>query len=258
MNIPFFSIIIPTYNSEKTIHSCLQSILSQSYSNLEVLIIDGLSTDKTISIAKSLGDSRIKIYTEKDIGPFDGMNKGIQLAKGEWLYFLGSDDILADNEVLSDVVKIGAGEDLIYGDVILQNNSLKYGGFFDIQRLTTKGNICHQSIFYKRSVFKTIGNYNLNYKIWADWDLNIRCFKHPGIKNRYINRTIAVYNNSSGMSTGKFDEVFFKELPVKYILQMQQMEKDHEDKINKITGSRSFIISDKISRSMQRIRRLLS
>ena len=86
MNIPLFSIIIPTYNSEKSIEQCLKSIFSQSFDSFQVLIIDGLSTDKTIQIVEAYSqiDKRLSFFSEKDKGVYDAMNKGISKATGEW------------------------------------------------------------------------------------------------------------------------------------------------------------------------------
>ena len=95
---PFISIIIPTFNAESTILKALESILQQTFKDFEILIIDGLSKDKTIEIVENLKDSRIKIHSDKDIGIYDAMNKGIHYAQGKWLYFIGSDDYLYNNE----------------------------------------------------------------------------------------------------------------------------------------------------------------
>src|SRR5688572_23331397 len=103
MDSPMFSIIIPTLNSEAHIRRSLESVLHQSFPNFEILIVDGLSVDQTLSIVQQENDARITTYSEKDHGIYDAMNKGITLAKGKWLYFLGSDDVLYDNNVFQDV-----------------------------------------------------------------------------------------------------------------------------------------------------------
>ena len=118
MTKPFFSIIIPTFNSACHIKSCLNSIVCQNYLDWEVLIMDGVSKDDTVKIAESYSDSRIHVYSEPDKGIYDAMNKGIKKAQGEWLYFLGSDDWLVDNEVLANVSnQLSHDLDVFYGDV---------------------------------------------------------------------------------------------------------------------------------------------
>src|ERR1700722_16529958 len=99
------SIIIPTYNSQNTILTALQSIVKQSFDDFEIIIVDGLSNDDTVTIVKNFQDDRIKIISELDNGIYDAMNKGIDRAKGDWLYFLGSDDRLYNDTVLEDVNK---------------------------------------------------------------------------------------------------------------------------------------------------------
>src|ERR1700744_4382606 len=105
MASPFFTIIIPTFNSEKTLQNALSSILSQNFTEFEILIVDGVSNDNTIKIVKENieKDKRIRFISEKDNGIFDAMNKGIELSLGEWLYFLGSDDRLHNSSILRSV-----------------------------------------------------------------------------------------------------------------------------------------------------------
>src|SRR4249920_3431468 len=100
---PFFSIIIPTYNSESSLNKTLDSILSQTFTDFEIILTDGVSKDDTIAIAESYNDSRLKIHSEPDKGVYDAMNKGMSLATGKWLYFIGSDDYLYNDEVLQTI-----------------------------------------------------------------------------------------------------------------------------------------------------------
>jgi glycosyltransferase involved in cell wall biosynthesis len=216
MQNPIFTIIIPTFNSAKVIGAALSSILSQNFVSFEVLLMDNNSTDNTISIAGALNDKRIRIIRESDKGVYDAMTKGILSARGHWLLFLGSDDVLYDNNVLSAVNKALSDQaDVLYGDVIFKSTNRQYGGRFDLARLLYNQNICHQSIFYHKSVFERIGYYNLIYKIWADWDLNLRCFRHTEFNIVYSNIIIAVYNDRAGVSRTA-DPVFYEELPMFY------------------------------------------
>jgi glycosyltransferase involved in cell wall biosynthesis len=215
MSFLLFTIIIPTYNSGKTIARTIQSILSQTYQNYEVMVWDGLSSDSTISIVKEFAyqDNRIKWYTEKDKGVYDAMNKGIEKANGEWLYFLGSDDYLYDSEVLqhfSEAINITNNEyQLFYGDVFSPAIGEKYDGAFDRTKITIK-NVCHQAIFYHKDIFKRIGNYNLKYKLLADYDINLRCFLNPKISTMYVNFIVAYYE-AGGISAQSYDHVFNSE-----------------------------------------------
>ncbi|MDB5089026.1 MAG: glycosyltransferase, partial [Mucilaginibacter sp.] len=105
MTAPFISIIVPTYNAEKTLRMCIDSVVSQSYRQKEIWIVDNQSDDSTISIINEYVTlySYIKYISGKDRGIYDAMNKGIGVANGRWLYFLGSDDTLHDKNVLTAI-----------------------------------------------------------------------------------------------------------------------------------------------------------
>jgi glycosyltransferase involved in cell wall biosynthesis len=213
---PIFTIIIPTNNSAKVIGAALGSILSQNFDSFEILLMDNKSTDGTTVLAAAFNDKRIRIISETDRGVYDAMNKGIAAARGQWLLFLGSDDALYDINVLRAVKEALFEQlDVLYGDVVLKSSKLLYGGQFDLARLLFKQNICHQSIFYNKTIFDRIGFYNLSYKIWADWDLNIRCFRHTEFRIVYSNVVVAVYNDRAGVSRTP-DPVFYQELPMFY------------------------------------------
>ncbi len=210
---PLFSIIIPTYNCSATLLKALKSIFRQSFTDYEILIIDGGSTDGTVSIAEALESDKINIFSEKDNGPYDAMNKGIKHAKGEWLYFLGSDDYLYAKDTLKDIAKYATSYicDILYGYARFKNAKYNYGGLWSLDRLLMFGNICHQAIFYNKRVFEIVGNYNVRYPIWADWEFNIRCFKNRNICSVFIHTIIAQYNDGAGISQSH-DPVFIHEL----------------------------------------------
>lgn len=196
MYSPLLSLIIPVFNSEKTINRTLNSILSQTFTNFEILIIDGASSDGTLKIIKDYGkkDNRIRWRSEKDSGIYDAMNKGVKMSKGNWIYFLGSDDNLYDKNVLRNVFCTQHYEnyDVIYGNV----HSTRFGGLYDGEFNNEKileRNICHQAIFLKENVFEKVGNFNLKFKTQADWDHNIRWFFSRKIKYKYIDVIIANY-----------------------------------------------------------------
>jgi glycosyltransferase involved in cell wall biosynthesis len=196
---PFFSIIIPTFNSSKTLADALDSITKQAFVDFEILIIDGISTDNTVEIANAINDSRIKVYAEKDKGIYDAMNKGIKYASGKWLYFLGSDDELFNSSVLETVytnaknIKNGIiyGNVLIKGDAGWASDGQLYNGRFLLADLLNI-NICHQSIFYNKKALDQLGDYNIHYSICADYDLTLRCAAKYQL--HFIPLTIATFN----------------------------------------------------------------
>ncbi|RYZ98592.1 MAG: glycosyltransferase [Sphingobacteriaceae bacterium] len=190
-----FSVIIPAYNSAATIAACLQSVLEQSYQNFEILVIDGASTDDTVAIARSFNNDKIKITSEKDDGIYDAMNKGIAQAKGEWLYFLGSDDALYDNIIfaaINELIEAKHGVKVIHGDVITSAGRIERYVNYNFWDLVIERCICHQAIFYHRSLFE--GRlYDTSYKMAADWDFNLMIFA-KNIYSVYIPQLIARFS----------------------------------------------------------------
>lgn len=210
---PILTIIIPTYNSGATLEVALKSILKQTFKDIEILIIDGLSIDNTLEIVENykLEFSNINVISEKDKGIYDAMNKGIIKAKGEWIYFMGSDDSLYEPTTIEQFLNSAElkNNDFVYGDVYSTRFNGRYDGLFSYSKLINQ-NICHQAIFFKKSVFTKIGKFDLKYKSHADWDHNIRCFYSSKISNGYLNQIIANYADG-GYSSLQFDEVFKKD-----------------------------------------------
>lgn len=177
--MPFYSIIIPTYNSAKTIKRCLQSVISQNWTNYEIIIQDGGSIDATEEIVQEFNDDRIVFHSKKDLGVYDAMNKALERINGEWVLFLGSDDTIYSDDVLENVFFYLSNTKMkfIYGDVIMKENILdekgiKYRGDTSDSCLL-QCNICHQAIFYHESIFSRF-KYNIEYMVYADFDLNLK------------------------------------------------------------------------------------
>ena len=204
------SVIVPTFNAGKTLASCLDSLVGQVHPAIEVLIVDGVSTDDTLAIARGYAARHpfIRIQSEPDAGIYDAMNKGISGSRGAWLYFLGADDALAAPDVLSQVARQGRdGVDFLYGNIHRVSKDRVEGGPFDRGRLM-HSNICHQAIFYRRSLLDRVGGYNLDYTVYADWDLNNRCFA-AGCRHRHIDLTISHFSGS-GFSAQREDRLFLE------------------------------------------------
>lgn len=208
MNI-FFSIIIPVYNAEGKLPACIESVLKQDYQKKELIIIDGNSTDSSlIEIERySKNNDILRYISESDNGIYDAMNKGISLAKGNYLYFLGSDDELYSPTVLSNIASNIDGADLIYGNVELLSDKRIFNGIYSLEKLMYK-NICHQSIFYNRNLFDDFGKYNLKYSAMADYLFNIICITSKA-KIKYQDIIIARYNDNGFSNSG--DDNFRKD-----------------------------------------------
>jgi glycosyltransferase involved in cell wall biosynthesis len=205
-----FSIIIPAFNASETLANCLESIISQTCRDFEIIIIDGGSTDATMGIVETYAakNAFIHLVSEKDNGIYDAMNKGITMARGEWLYFMGVDDELNNKDVLSEIAAgITDDIDIIYGNSIwVPENVMEAGewGYYQLLNMS----INHQRVFYRGGLFKKLGSFNLAYPVASDYEMNIRFFCEPGINKRYIDHKIANYH-SGGFSSSKVDEVFW-------------------------------------------------
>ncbi|WP_454455079.1 glycosyltransferase family 2 protein [Thauera phenylacetica] len=210
---PLVSIIIVTFNADKTLRTAIDSVLKQSTEETELIIIDGQSTDGTLPIIKSYGSKINKWISEPDAGIYDAMNKGIGLACGDYLYFLGADDELLDViPKISPILRNGKnGKNIYYGDVILKNakNTLRGGAFNKLKLL--KCNIPHQGIFYPKNLLEN-KNYDLRYKLLSDYHLNISLFGDRSINWHYIKTPIAIYAITGASSAAK-DKNFSRDKP---------------------------------------------
>lgn len=206
------SVIIPTYNSSGTIERCLSSLAQQKFRDFEVCIIDGGSTDSTIPIAETFSSSlNLKIISEDDSGIYDAMNKGILQSSGSWLYFLGSDDQIYSENVFNLIFtsKSVDENEVVYGNVNSPRFHGIYDGPFNPDKLYKK-NICHQAIFLKKTVFKKTGLFNLDNKVYADWEHNMRWFYDRTIRKDYINIVVANYADG-GYSSNCLNTYFLKD-----------------------------------------------
>ena len=209
---PFFSIIVPTLNSEATISACLSNVLEQTFGDIEVVVTDGLSTDATEEIVaeRARADPRVRWDSARDEGIYDAMNRGMSLARGQWLYFMGSDDVLAEPNTLARVASQARARDrVMYGSVRMEGDApwaadgSIYDGRFSVRKLMTK-NICHQAMFYRRDFLDSeVGGYSIGYKTCADWDLNLRCRAKTPF--HYLRMVVAVFRAGGQSTTAPFD-----------------------------------------------------
>lgn len=170
--MPSVTIIIATWNSERTLANALESVLKQRFQDWECLIVDGASTDETLNIILRFErlDDRFRHISEPDKGVYDAFNKGIQHARGTWLHFLGSDDILTEDSFCELLTKAKDTQaDVISGSI----NVLKSDGQVDL--LKSRGwEGCHQAKLTRRSSILRMNGYDLKFRISADLDLYVR------------------------------------------------------------------------------------
>jgi len=189
------SIITSVWNNKETIKDAIDSVLSQIYRDIEYIVVDSASTDGTVEIVQSYGDKITKFISEKDKGIYDGLNKGVQLATGDVVAFLHSDDIYGSSTILEDVAKAFQSDenlDGIYGDLVYtpKNDTskvLRYWKSKDFDKsLLAKGWMpAHPTLFLKREVYEKYGGFDLSFNIAGDYDFMLRVL-NAGIKVKYI------------------------------------------------------------------------
>jgi len=205
-NGPLVSVITVTKNAENCIERAIQSVLSQSYPNLEYIILDGASTDNTVEILKKYNDKIAYWKSEPDKGVYNAMNNAVNYARGEWLLFLGADDELFPG--FSEMIETYIEEKnaVYYGCSLWKNQVL--GERFTGYRLA-KENFCHQSMFYPREVFERY-HYDEKYVIRADYVLNMQIWADKTFRFIYKPLLIAKYA-AGGLSGQLVDEAFRKD-----------------------------------------------
>jgi len=189
------SLITATFNSEKVLSSNLKSVKMQSFKNFEHLIIDGKSTDKTISLAKSF-DHVSKIISEPDKGIYDAINKGIKNTSGEIIGFLNSDDVFYDENSLQYIFDAFDDKtDCVFGDLIYTdiNENIKRvwkGSEFKKGAFKKGWMPAHPTFYCRRSVYEKLGLYDDSFKIAGDFELMLRFLEKHNIKSKYIPKTL--------------------------------------------------------------------
>ncbi|MGM9834529.1 MAG: glycosyltransferase family 2 protein [Bacilli bacterium] len=200
------SLITVCYNSKDTIEDTLKSVLDQTYKNYEYIIVDGKSNDNTIDIVnkyKKKFGNKLRVISEKDKGLYDAMNKGINLATGEIIGILNSDDILANKNVFQKIVDNYDEEtDILYGDLLYCNED-----FTKVVRNYISGEnksltFCpaHPTMYVRKKVYDKVGKYDIEFKVDADYDFMIRANKAK-CKFKYLHEYL-VLMRIGGTSNG--------------------------------------------------------
>lgn len=192
------TIITPVYNGEKTIERTIESVLNQTYKNIQYIIVDGKSTDKTLEIIERKNiDKRIKVISEKDKGIYDAMNKGINNSEGEIIGIINADDwyeLDAVQKIVDEYKKSNGKLKVFYSDLkIYRDNKLLK--VWRIKRLDLKKTmIPHPTVFIPKKIYKQFGNFKDKYKINADWDLLLRLSIKKEIEFQKIEGTLANFS----------------------------------------------------------------
>ena len=203
------SIITVVRNNKRTIKDAINSILNQTYKDIEYIIIDGASTDGTVEIVKNYGNRIAKFISEPDKGIYDAMNKGIAQATGDVVGILNSDDFYVNNDVIEQVIREfnSRGVDSVFSDLVYvgRDDVNKTIRFFDSGQFKTSlfsyGLMpAHPTFFVKKIVYEKYGNFRTDLKNAADFDLLARFFYVNKITYHYIDK-VMVKMRLGGAST---------------------------------------------------------
>jgi len=214
-----FSIITATFNSEKTLERTIKSLLQQNFKDFEFIIVDGSSSDNTLDIIKKykpLFDENYITYkwiSEPDKGIYDAWNKGLKLAEGKWVSFLGSDDFYLPNslQIYYDKIKeMPSNIDLVHSNVKVVDGkkTIKYiTGSWSWNIFKHYMNIAHVGAFHNRKLFDKYGTFDESYKIAGDYELLLR--PKNKLKTLHIDIVLAVMS-AGGISNNKIKQVLLE------------------------------------------------
>lgn len=191
------SIITIAYNSAETIEDTIKSVINQDYKDIEYIIIDGGSTDETLNIIEKYSDKISKVVSEPDKGIYDAMNKGVEHSTGELVGILNSDDIYADNSVISDIVSKIGENDAIYADLVY----VKREATDEVTRYWKSGDYKngdfmkgwmppHPTFFLRKKCYDQYGTYNLKLRSAADYECMLRMIHKHEVSLTYLPRVI--------------------------------------------------------------------
>ena len=210
------TIITVCKNSEQFLVETIESVISQTYHNIEYIVIDGNSTDATVDIIKKYADKISYWVSEKDGGMYDAINKGLKTATGDYILVLNSDDVLAGDHVIKTIAEEiqKDGLDYYYGNIIkLKGTTNKKVKLFPVNfrqlLFSTHGTfVPHPCFFISNKLNHLLGGYNLKFKYASDYDYILRVLNSNGATGKYLDVYVTKFriHNNSITASGKIDE----------------------------------------------------
>jgi glycosyltransferase involved in cell wall biosynthesis len=200
------SVITVCKNMARELEQTINSLKIQSFTDFEYIVVDGKSTDNTIEVIKKNQKFIGKYLIESDTGIYNAMNKGINMANGEYVYFLNAGDTLVNESVLKNVSLKLADYDLVYGDINIVEGDLVYRNSFEhvTNWFLTKNSICHQSLFSKRELFLKWGGFDDSFQIAGDYEWLLRMWYKVKVSRLYLPIVVANFNMGGKSSSQKY------------------------------------------------------
>lgn len=232
------SIITVVYNGVATIEQTIQSVLNQTYKNIEYIIIDGLSTDGTQQIIEKYRQFIAYYVSEKDDGLYDAMNKGIQQATGEVIGILNSDDWY-DNYAVEKAVDYLAEYDvgIVYGRLMLvyPDGSQRLEKLLPLETLWYQTSVSHPTVFVKKSIYEYFGSFRVEYKIAADYELLLRLYCEE-VEFGFID-SVLTYFRVGGISAQKSEQSYQESLAISRIY-IEKYSKRKDELLNRLENAK--------------------
>lgn len=216
MSKNIISIVIPVFNGEKFIKETIESCINQTYKEIEIVVVDDFSSDKSVGIIEKFSDDRISLYkNDQNLGLIDTINKGINLSRGTYVLPLGQDDLLSDNHIESMITYFDEDTSIVFcGSIIIDSNGIEMGYSkyylkhkkFDTYNLSLRNSINSCGLILNKAKFILVGGYskNENYKNFGEWDLWIRLSKLGTIK--YCDKVKSYYRRHDNNISNTFNQ----------------------------------------------------
>jgi glycosyltransferase involved in cell wall biosynthesis len=249
--MPLISVITINYNNAAGLQKTMDSVISQTFQDFEFIVIDGQSSDNSVDIIKQ--NSRINFWlSENDNGIYDAQNKGILNAKGDYLLFLNSGDILANSSVLKKVSAVlSGGKSFYYGNLILEKDLVKENHFapkeIDMDFMLNS-TFWHPCVFIKADLFKSFGVYNTSFKIVGDYEFFVRCLLKPNVTSEYINEFITEFDGNGISNDASKAAIQTKERQKAWQLNVSELVYDSLKKQNAFSRSKFASVFNSLQR----------
>lgn len=233
------SIITINFNNKSGLKQTIDSVLAQTYSNFEYIIIDNQSTDGSVELIQQYGTKITKFICERDSGIYNAQNKGILNATGNYLLFLNSGDFLCDKDVLKNVFNVERVEDIVYGNMKINwgNNSVSNGIMPDVidKAHMFRDTLWHPVSFIKSEVFNKYGLFNENYKLVADYDFFFKVIIKHKVTVKHLDVYITQFNvegASSSVKNKDIEQMERKKVQLSYLTsqEIEQLEREFKNK----------------------------
>lgn len=188
------SIITVCYNSDKTLETTIKSVIDQTYTDIEYIVVDGGSKDGTLDLIKKYEKNISKWVSESDKGLYDAMNKGVSMATGEVVGLINSDDLFCDNRAIEKVMNVFTNNstlDSVYADLfyVSQNNTnniVRKWMTGEQKKFNIGWHPAHPTFYIKKDIYKKYGDFDLSYKLAADFEIMLRFLEKYHISTEYL------------------------------------------------------------------------